>query len=121
MFINKSEFWSVGWLKKDYKIMPKCKLTKEQVEEIGVLYQQGKSSTELGRQFGVDHTTILYHVNPEIKRRRGNTQSVYKELKKKSEAVCKFSKGSYYQELLKKNDPKDLPISIIYKNRMIKR
>jgi IS30 family transposase len=120
MFINKSEFWSVGWLKKDYKIiMPK--LTIEQHEEINVLYQQGKSSTELGKQFGVDHTTILYHVNPEIKRKRGYKYAVYKELKKKSEAVCKFTKGSYYQELLNKNDPKDLPISILYKHRMIKR
>ncbi len=102
------------------------RLTKEQVEEIKVLYQQGKSSTELGKQFAVHHTTIMYHVNPEIKRKRGCKYAVYKELKnkidlRKSEAVCKFSKGSYYQELLNKNDPKDLPISILYKHRMIKR
>jgi len=99
------------------------KLTKEQIEEINVLYKQNKSSTELGKQFGVDHTTILYHVNPEIKRKRGYKSNNPKELqlkviKPKSKRILT---GSYYQELLKKNNPKELPISILYKHRMIKK
>ena len=99
------------------------KLTKEQIEEINVLYKQNKSSTELGKQFGVDHTTILYHVNPEIKRKRGYKSNNPKRLqpiiiKPKSERILT---GSYYQELLKKNNPKELPISILYRHRMIKK
>ena len=48
----------------------RCKLTNEQIEEIQVLSSQGVSSVELGRRYSVNHTTILWHLSPEIKEKK---------------------------------------------------
>ena len=45
------------------------KLTLEQLEEIKKLYREGKNFSELGRQFGCDHTTIMYHLGKTKKSR----------------------------------------------------
>ena len=55
------------------------KLTLEQLEEIKKLYSEGKNSVELGRQFGVDHTTIMYHLGKTKKSRLQRRTRPYKK------------------------------------------
>ena len=55
------------------------KLTLEQLEEIKKLYSEGKNSVELGRQFGVDHTTIMYHLGKTKKSRLQKRTRLYKK------------------------------------------
>src|SRR5690242_8738924 len=37
------------------------KISPEKLNEMKKLYIAGKSTTEIGKKFGIDHTTVLYH------------------------------------------------------------
>ena len=59
--------------------MRPSKLSQTQLEEIKKLYSEGKNSVELGRQFGVDHTTIIYHLGKTKKSRLQRRTRLYKK------------------------------------------
>jgi len=44
------------------------KTTPEQIKEMKKLYREGHSSVEIGKKFGLDHTTILFHLGTLKKR-----------------------------------------------------
>ena len=125
----------------------RCKLTTEQIEEIRILSSQGQSSTKLGVKFGVDHSTILRNLTPEARQKKIEYNRRYMRIKKGLDINAPFwmgkynkeirvkdtpkkllkpkthnisNQGSYYKELMEKNDKTNLPISILYKHKMTK-
>ena len=106
------------------------KLTLEQLEEIKKLYREGKNFSELGRQFGCDHTTIMYHLGKTKKSRLQKRTSIraYKKeinptygynlntLSKKSNSQY----ADYLAKYLAKQKKQDLSISVLFANKIKK-